>query len=69
MYETFFNCTYGADELGNIITPSPADGLTFAYSWGWKENYPLIPPKFFDVGYNCNMTRCFANESRSINNL
>ena len=19
MYETFFNCTYGADELGNII--------------------------------------------------
>ena len=71
MYQSFYNCSYiiSDDVRANTLVDQPVGTIPFSYSWSWYDDFPLIPAQFFNGFSNCDVTKCFANDSRTTYNL
>lgn len=73
MYQSFYNCSYIIPEeviaSAQVLVNQPVGNVSFSYSWSWYNNFPLIPAQFFNGFSNCDVTKCFANDSCTGHNL
>ena len=69
--QCFTNCTYESIEWDDsiVVNNSPAGNSDFSITWSWKDNFPILPAKFFSGFYKCDVTQCFSNSSIRQSNL